>query len=315
MAVFVLRRLAILLLMLVLVSLIVFLLPFMTEGDPARAIIRARVADQAIDPAAIAGLRVQLGLDRPLAVQYLSWLGNALQGDFGLSFTSRNSVGAAIGRALIISATLAMTALGVALAVALPLGTIAALRAGRAVDAGITFFTQSLVALPEYFLAPIGILLFALKLAWLPSSGWQAHGALVLPAAVLALRPMAYFTGVVRASMIGVLSAPYITAARSRGLGMGQTLLRHGVRNGILPVATLFALWLAGLLGGSVVVEVIFAIPGMGRLIYEAVVDKDIPLLQAGLVCIVGLSVLINTAIDLLYLAVNPVMRSGHGAR
>ena len=134
----------------------------------------------------------------------------------------------------------------------------------------------------------------------------------MLPVGILSLRPMAYLTRVTRASMIDVLDAPYITAARSRGLGMGRTLVRHGLRNGILPVVTLLALWLAGLLGGSVVVEVIFAIPGMGRLMYEAVLDKDVPLLQAGLICIVGLSVLINTATDVVYLAVNPVLRSGH---
>ena len=134
----------------------------------------------------------------------------------------------------------------------------------------------------------------------------------MLPAFALSLRPMAYFTRVTRAAMIDVLQAPYITAARSRGLGMTQTVLRHGLRNGAIPVVTLFALWLAGLLGGSVVVEVIFAVPGMGRLIYEAVLNKDLPVLQGGFVAIVALSVLINTLADIVYAVLNPAVRFGH---
>jgi peptide/nickel transport system permease protein len=129
---------------------------------------------------------------------------------------------------------------------------------------------------------------------------------------VLSLRPLAYFTRVSRAAMMDVLQAPYITAARSRGLNMNQTVVHHGIRNGAMPVVTLFALWLAGLLGGSVVVEVIFAIPGMGRLIYEAVVNKDVPVLQGSFVCIVALSVLINTLADALYILLNPAVRIRH---
>ncbi len=128
----------------------------------------------------------------------------------------------------------------------------------------------------------------------------------------LTLRPLAYFTQVTRAAMAEVLRAPYITAARSRGLGMHGTVMRHGIRNGSLPIVTFFALWLAGLLGGSVVVEVIFAIPGMGRLLYDAVVNRDIPMLQGGFICIVALSILINTLADGLYVLINPAMRGQH---
>jgi peptide/nickel transport system permease protein len=309
---FALRRVLIMLAMLLAVSMLAFAVPWMGEGDPVRDLIRARTAEQAIDPAAVEGLRAQLGLDRPLSVQYFEWLGRALTGDFGVSFTSRLSVGRTVAGALAISAILAVSALLLALAVALPLGMAAALRPGGLLDGFVTVLTQALVALPEYWLAPVGILVFALYLGWLPSAGWNPPMSLVLPVAILSLRPMAYLTRVTRASMLDVLDSPYILAARSRGLGMVQTLIRHGLRNGIIPVITLLALWLAGLLGGSVVIEVIFAIPGMGRLMYEAVVDKDLPLLQAGLVSIVGLAVLINTATDLLYLLINPALRSSH---
>lgn len=309
---FLLLRTAILIGMLAVVSAIAFAIPYLQGGDPVRDIIHARVSDQNIDAAAVEGLRVQLGLNRPLTVQYASWVADLLRGDFGLSFASRTPVAASIGSALLISAILAVSALVAALLVALPLGTLAALRAGRWFDAGVILLTQALVALPEYWLAPVGILVFALQLGVLPSAGWDSWRSLILPVAVLSLRPMAYLTRVARASMIDVLDAPYIMAARSRGLSLGQTLLRHGLRNAILPVLTLLALWLAGLLGGSVVVEVIFAIPGMGRLMYDAVIDKDLPMLQAGLICIVGLSIVINTVMDLLYLAINPSLRPGH---
>lgn len=311
----VLRRVLATLIMLGATSVLAFAVPYLIGGDPVRSIIRARVADQAIDPAAIEGLRLQLGLDRPLVLQYFGWFGRAVRGDFGVSFTSRLPVGRTIAAALLISATLATSSLLVALAVALPLGTAAALRPEGMLDRFVTLLTQALVALPEYWLAPVGILIFALYLRLLPSAGWDSLASLVLPVAVLSLRPMAYLTRVTRASMLDVLEAPYIMAARSRGLGMGATLLRHGLRNGIMPVITLLALWLAGLLGGSVVIEVIFAIPGMGRLLYEAVVDNDTPLLQAGLLATVGLAVLITTAADLLYLAINPALRSSHAGR
>ncbi|MBI1774142.1 MAG: ABC transporter permease [Proteobacteria bacterium] len=309
---FVLRRLAVLAFTLLVVSLLAFLLPYLSGGDPARTIMRARVAELAVDTAEVDAIRQQLGLDRALPLQYLSWLSDAARGDLGYSFTSRQKVGAEIGRGLLVSLTLALTALAAALAVAIPLGTLAALRPGKIVDSIATFLTQSFVAIPEYWLAPMAILVFALHLGWLPSAGWLGPSSVVLPALALAPRPLAYFTRVTRAAMIDVLQAPYITAARSRGLSMRQTVLRHGLRNSSLPVLTLFALWLAGLLGGSVVIEVIFSIPGMGRLIYQAVVNSDIPMLQGGLVCIVAISVIINTVVDIIYGLVNPTVRVTH---
>ncbi|RWC00301.1 MAG: ABC transporter permease [Mesorhizobium sp.] len=294
------------------VSLIAFLLPFVSGGDPVRTILMSRVHDLAADPTAVEAMRVHLGLDRPLPVQYGAWLWRALHGDLGYSFTSGRPVAFEIGGALGVSVTLALTALGIAAAIAIPLGTLAATRPGGKVDSATTLMIQTFVATPEYWLAPIGILVFAVYLRWLPSAGWTDWTSRVLPAMVLSLRPMAYFTQVTRAAMMDVLQAPYITAARSRGLSMRQTVVRHGLRNGSLPIVTFFALWLAGLLGGSVVIEVIFAVPGMGRLLYNAVIDRDIPMLQGGFVCIVALSILINTAADILYVALNPAVRSGH---
>ncbi len=308
------RRLVVLLMTLLVVSVMSFMLPYMSEGDPARSILRSRVADLALDEDAVEALKVKYGLDRPLLTQYADWLGDAVVGDFGYSYSNRRPVGEQIGNALVVSATLALTALAIAIIIAFPLGTIAALNPGKMADNLVTFVTQSFVAVPEYWMGPLGILLFALYLGWLPSAGWQDTSHIVMPAVVLALRPLAYFTRVTRASMLDVLSAPYITAARGRGLSVAQAVMKHGIRNGTPPVMTLFAIWMAGLIGGSVVVEVIFAIPGMGRLVYDAVINHDIPLLQAGIVCIVALAVTINTLADFLYLLLNPALRASRDA-
>jgi len=310
--VFFVKRLTVLAGTLLVVSVVVFLIPYLTPGDPARKILRARSGDLNVDPAALEGLRHSYGLDRPLLTQYWDWLGHAVRGDLGLSYTSRSPVIDMVGNALAVTAVLAVTALLIALVAALMFGSLAAVRRGKPTDTAITTVTQGFVAIPEYWLAPVLILLFALRLGALPSAGWRGPESMVLPCLTLALRPMSYFTQVTRASMIEVLEAPHITAARARGLAFGATMVRHGVRNALLPVITLFSVWLAGLLGGSVVVEVIFSIPGMGRLLYESVVNNDIPAIQAAILSLVGLTVLITTLTDLLYTAINPRVRAAH---
>jgi peptide/nickel transport system permease protein len=306
---FLFRRLIVLVLALLVVSILAFLIPYLSGPEPAQMIMHARVSDLAIDPDTIAALRVQLGLDRPLAVQYLDWLGKAVRGDFGFTFTDRLPVSLHIKHAFIVSITLALSALILALSVALPLGAVAALKPAGRLDNAITFLTQVLVAIPEYWIAPMAALVFAVYLQWLPSAGWTGPEHIILPALALALRPMAYFTRVMRASMIDVLEAPYITAALSRGLGWGQTIQRHGIRNAMTPVITLFAMWLSGLIGGAVVIEVIFSIPGMGRLLYEAVVNKDLPVLQGTIMCLVSFAVLMSTITDFIYVLINPAVR------
>ncbi|NTJ63229.1 ABC transporter permease [Agrobacterium rhizogenes] len=307
-----LQRLAFLAATTFVVSVLAFLVPYVSGGDPVRTILQSRVGDLAVDEDAVEALRVKLGLERPLHEQYGIWLADALRGDLGISFANKMPVEGEVARALGVSATLAAVSLAFALLLAFPLGTLSAIRPGGRFDTAATFVTQTFVAVPEYWMAPMAILLFSLHLGVLPSAGWRGPSSVVMPALVLSLRPMAYFTRVTRAAMIDVLGAPYITAALSRGLNMRQTVLHHGVRNGVMPVLTLFAMWLAGLLGGSVVVEVIFSIPGMGRLLYEAVINKDIPMLQGGFVCIVILSVVITTIADLLHMFINPAVRAGH---
>lgn len=308
---FVARRLAFLIITLFGVSILAFIIPYLQKGDPTRTILRSRVGDFALDPSAVAAMSHHLGLDQPLYVQYLRWLGDALSGNLGISFTSQEPVLPVILRALSVSIILALVVLGAALVIAVPLGVAAALRPGGALDNVITGITQGFVPMPEYWLGPMAILVFAVWLRWLPSEGWFGPEYVVLPASVLALRPLAYLTSVTRASMINVLRSPYITASRARGSSRFHTVTHHGLRNATPPVMTLFTLWLANLLGGSVIVEVIFGVPGMGRLLYGAVINADLPLIQAGLLFAVGLAVIINSATDIGYVFLNPAVALG----
>ena len=312
MLIFLLRRTLVLAITLVIVSVLAFLIPYAGEGDPARKILRARVNDPALDQSQVDALTKELGLDRPIYVQYFDWLKGAVTGDFGFSYTSRVPVSDLVTPALTVSVSLALAALLLALVLALPLGIAAATRRGGRLDNLITFLSQSAVSAPEYWVGPVLVLIFARNLDWLPSSGWAGLAYLVLPAVALSLRPLGYFTQVTRAAMTDVLAAPYITAARSRGLSFPRTLVKHGLRNSMLPVMTLFSFWFAGLMGGSVVIEVIFNIPGMGRLLYTSVVNNDVPVIQGGLMLILTLAVVINTVTDLLYGVLNPAIRVNH---
>lgn len=297
---------------LLLVSIGVYLFPYIAEGDPIRAILRSRTGQLALDEGAIAAMREALGLDRPLYAQYLEWLWNALRGDFGYSFTTRMPVVSQIWPALLNSLLLITTALAAAVAISIPLSMLMAMRKGGVLDATLMSITQCFIAIPEYWMAPVLMLVFALYLNLLPAAGWDGAVYLVLPASVLALRPLAYFTHVTRASMSEVLEAPYITAARARGLSLAAATLRHGVRNALPPLVTLLGIWFGGLLAGAVLIEVIFAIPGMGRLIYTAVINRDLPLLQGSILTVVALQIVINTLSDLAHAMLNPAVGIDH---
>ena len=282
-------------------SFAVFLIPYVTPGDPVRKIIRSRVAGDVVDESTVQALARSLGLHDPLPLQYLRWLADFSTGDMGLSYVSRTPVVDQVMPALTITLSLVTAALGAAVLVSLPLGILSALRQGGRTDKLVTTATQSFIAMPEYWLAPLLVLVFALKLSFLPSAGWNTPSSVVLPAVTLALRPISFFTSAVRSGMIDALEADHVPAARARGLSRAQTLVRHVVPNGLVPLSTLFSVWFAGLLGGSVIVEVIFAVPGMGRLLYDAVVNSDIPLAQGGVVVVVALAVAITSLADLVH--------------
>jgi peptide/nickel transport system permease protein len=303
------RRLLILPILLILVSLIAFLFPYISGIDPSGPILRSRIGEREQTPEIVAAIKAELGLDQPLIIQYLKWLRDIFRGELGSSFISQAPVGEILFRGLKVTLVLALVSLTLSILVSLPLGVLSALNPGKWLDNLIATLTQTGVAIPEYWFGPVLILIFSLNLGWLPSAGWRGPLFIVMPALTLALRPISYFTRLTRETMIEVMQKDYIRAARAKGLSETQIIWRHALRNSLIPVVTLTTLWLASLLGGSVIVEVIFAVPGIGRVMYEAVRSNDLPVIQTGVVLITGLAVIINTLTDLGYIVLNPAIR------
>jgi peptide/nickel transport system permease protein len=210
---------------------------------------------------------------------------------------------------------LSLVSLAFSVIVSLPLGVLSALKPGKGLDNLIATLTQTGVAIPEYWFAPVMILIFSLKLGLLPSAGWRGPLYIIMPAITLALRPISYFTRLTRETMIEVMQKDYIRAARAKGLSESRIIWMHALRNSLIPVVTLISLWLAGLLGGSVIVEVIFAVPGIGRVLYDAVIANDLPVVQTGVVLVTGLAIVINTLTDLSYIVLNPAIRLSNSSR
>lgn len=303
------RRLIILPVLLIIVSIIAFVYPYLSGVDPTAAILRSRIGERERTPEIVAAVEAELGLDRPKYIQYINWLGDIVKGELGTSFVSQAPVGEILFRGLKVTLILSLVSITIAVVLSLPLGVLSALNPGKWIDNLIAIITQTGVAIPEYWFAPMMILLFALTLKWLPSAGWRGPLFIILPAITLALRPISYFTRLTRETMIEVMQKDFIRAARAKGLRKSQIIWRHALRNSLIPVVTMITLWLASLLGGSVIVEVIFAVPGIGRVMYDAVLANDLPVVQAGVVLITGIAVMINTLTDLGYIILNPAIR------
>jgi ABC-type dipeptide/oligopeptide/nickel transport system permease component len=285
---------------------LVFLLIHLVPGDPVEAMLGegARPADRA-------ALTAALGLDRPLGEQYLSYLGRLARLDLGRSFVSQRPVTDLLAERLPATLTLAAVALGLALLIAVPLGVLAACRRGRALDGAAMAFSLLGSAIPNFCLGPLLILVFSLWLGWTPVSGREGAASLVLPALTLGTSLAAILARMVRSSVLEVLGDDYIRTARAKGLSPAAVLWGHALRNAWLPVLTLVGLQLGGLLGGAVITETVFAWPGLGSLLVEAIAGRDYPLVQ-GCILVVSLAyVLVNTGTDLIYAWVDPRIRGG----
>ena len=305
----VLRRLLLLPIIVAIVSFLIFLSPLISGIDPATAVLQAQVLDRQPTPEAVERLKSDLGLDRPLLVQYAAWLGRVARGDMGSSYMARAPVSDKVLSGLKVSAILSVVTLAISLTIALPAGILAAMRPGTLLDTTVAFTSQLGVVVPSYVLAPALILLFGVHFGWLPSAGWRGPLHVILPCLTLATGPTAFFAQVVRASMLEVLSMDYMRTARAKGLREMLLVRRHALRNALIPVVTLSSMWLAGLIGGALIVEVIFSVPGIGRVLFDAINASDIPLIQGSLMLIVAISVLLNTATDIAYVFLNPAIR------
>ena len=294
------------------VSVVVFSLIHLTPGDPVRIMLREEA-----DPATVATLRHQLGLDQPLPLQYLTWLGRAVQGELGRSIRTNQPVMDAIRQRAPVTLSLAMAALLVALAIGLPAGILAALRRNSVVDVTATLVAISGVSLPSFWLAVLLILVFSLTLGWLPPLGWVSPSrdlgawvrSLVLPSVTLGVAIAAVLMRMTRASLLEVLELEYVRTARAKGLPERRIVLGHALRNALIPVVTVVGLQAGALLGGAVITETIFALPGVGRLLVDAIFQRDFPIVQ-GVVLLLAVNFLVvNLLVDLTYAWLDPRIR------
>lgn len=296
--------------MLMVASVPVFLLPQLTGTDTARAVLRARSPESAPDAATVARVTHEFGLDRSLPEQYLSWLGHTLTGDVGLSFTTRTAVGPQVLGATSVSVTLVVLALALAARIGIPAGVYAAARRGRLFDKVVAAGSVLGVAVPEFILGPALVLVFSVTFDLLPTTGWGTPAEAVLPTLSLAAFPAALTAQLTRAEMLDALGRPYIDFAHAKGLSAQRVLWRHAARTALTSVLALSSVFFAGLLGGAVVAEVIFAVPGLGRLLYDAVLAQDLPMTQVGLLAVITLALLARVTVDLLQLVLTPPARA-----
>jgi peptide/nickel transport system permease protein len=306
------RRIAISLVTLVLISLVVFIGVRMIPGDPARV-----MAGTDADAAGLDEIRQKYGLNDPLPVQYLRWIGLAVRGDLGESIRTRESVAWTVGKKLPITVELACLSILVALSIAIPAGVIAAVRRNTIWDVLASGVSLCGVSIPNFWLGIMLILLVSVRLGWLPASGFVPLAEdvaanlkrMVMPALVLGVGLAAVLMRQTRNAMIEVLTADYVRTARAKGLAGRVVVVRHALRNGLIPVVTILGLQMGALMGGAVVTEQIFVVPGFGRLIVEAVFTRDYPVVQGVVLITASAYVLINLLVDLSYSLLNPRIR------
>jgi peptide/nickel transport system permease protein len=306
------RRLLLVALVMAIVSVLIFTVVQILPGDVAVMILGTSAT-----PADLAALRVKLGLDRPAPLRYLDWIGGALRGDWGASLLYQVPVRPLVLERLGRSAVLAGLALVVAVPLAVGLGVLSALRRGRLVDQAVGLTTLVAVSLPEFIIGTVLVLVVAFQFDLLPPSSlidpgtslWRAAPSLVLPTATLVLALLAHMIRMTRASMLEVLEQPYVRAARLRGLRPRRVALRHALRNALLPTVGIIAINVGYLIGGIVVVETVFAYPGLGRLMVDAVNHRDVPVIQMAALLIALTYALANLAADLAYAYLDPRIR------
>ncbi|MBE7185262.1 MAG: ABC transporter permease [Methylobacterium mesophilicum] len=307
------RRLLVALLTLVLASLVVFAVLEMLPGDPARLMLGMNAS-----PEALGALREQMGLDRPLALRYLAWAAGLLSFDLGRSYTYSVPVAQLVLERLSVSLPLALLSLALSTLIAIPVGIFAAARRGGAGDALSMGAAQIGVAVPNFWFALLLVYLFAVWLRWVPAGGfpgwsagiWPATKALILPTLALALPQAAILARVTRAALIDALDQDYIRTARAKGVSRGGVLWHHALRNAMIPVATIMGLQFAFLLAGTVVVENVFYLPGLGRLIFQAITQRDLIVVKSVVMLLVASVIFINLLVDLSYALIDPRQRA-----
>lgn len=309
---YILRRLVALLLTLLAAALVIFVVLEILPGDPAAVTLGLNAA-----PEALAALRTEMGLDKPAVLRFFIWLGGLVTGDLGQSYTYRVPVLQLIAERMAVTLPLALMAIALATAIGIPLGMLAASRHGRLADAGVMAFAQAGLAIPNFWFGLLLVLVFAVGLGWLPAGGfpgWQAGfgislKALLMPALALALPQAAIIARVTRSSMLDTLQEDFVRTARAKGLSEGTTMRRHALRNALIPVVTILGLQFSVLIAGAIIIENVFALPGLGRLVFQAIAQHDLIVVKDLVMLFAGLAILINFAVELLYGLIDPRLR------
>jgi peptide/nickel transport system permease protein len=312
MAVYALRRLMQMIPALFIVVTIIFILTHIVPGDPAGILLGPQADEKSIEET-----RRRLGLDRPILVQYVDWIVHALRGDFGDSFFLGRPVAQAIRETFPVTLSLALLSIFLTTLLAVPLGIIAAIRRNSIAAHATMVFSVLGISIPDFWLGFLLIMLFAVNLGWLPTFGYRPMSEglltwlsyLVLPVLTISLSQMALVTRMTRAGMLEVLDRDYIRTARAKGLPASLVVVRHAFRNALISILTVLGLSFAISLGGALIVETVFALPGMGRLIVSAATRRDFPVIQGVVVYLALAYMLVNFAIDIAYGWVNPRIR------
>ena len=313
---YVIRRLLMALVVLVLVSVVVFGAMRLLPGDPIR-LIMAQSEIIAMDETALQNLRHEFGLDRPVIVQYFSWVGGVLKGDFGTSIMSRGPVADEMWHRLPITLHVGLLAFIIGVAIGIPAGIVCAVKRGKWADSFVTGMANIGITVPVFWLGVMMMYLFALRLKWLPTSGytspfddfWLSTRQLVMPVFCLALFPLAGTVRQTRSSMLEVLGQDYVRTAWSKGLKQRAVIMKHSLKNSLIPVVTLSGMQLTMVVGGAVIVEQVFTIPGIGRYLITSINAQDYPAVQSVVLLIAIIVVVINLLIDLSYGWLDPRIR------
>jgi len=289
------------------VTLAVFSMLFLVPGDP----VKIMLAEFVTTPDQVAQMRAQLHLDEPILKQYGRFVANAARGDLGTSIRSRRAVSTEIGENVGSTAQLAVASMAVAVAIGVPLGLMAALFRSSWFDAGSMIVALLGVSMPSFWLGLLMIVTFSLHLGWFPATGGGDLWHLVLPAVTLGMIASAIIARLTRSSMLEVLGQDYVRTARAKGLAWWGVVVRHALKNALIPVITIFGLQFGNLLAGAVIVETVFSRPGLGRLIVGGILSKDFPLVQGTVLFVATAYVLINVLVDITYAFVDPRIRFG----
>lgn len=313
---FVLKRLLGFAVTLIVAAAVIFYLLDLLPGDPAQFILGINA-----NPASVDHLRAQLGLDAPEFQRFIGWITGMLHGDFGISYTQNAPVAQLIWARVAVTLPLAIFAMAISILVGLPLGILAARMRGRAPDTGIMVLAQLGIAVPNFWFGMLLALLFAVSLRWLPPGGFtpwdedagKALLGLILPSLALALPQASILARVMRTALVDVQGQDFIRTARAKGMTMGEAVWRHGVRNALLPVLTILGLQFAFLVAGTIIVENVFYLPGLGRLIFTAISQRDLILVRGAVIVLIVAVTAVMLAVDLLYALVDPRLRQGSG--